>query len=55
MRNTMIFLIFFLGMALLSMRWLAPKRPPGGVAALPLPPLEAAQSQHFETATFALG
>ncbi|MFN8612128.1 MAG: hypothetical protein U0931_31575 [Vulcanimicrobiota bacterium] len=55
MRNTMVFWIFFLAAALLSMRWLAPRRPPGGVAALPLPPLETAQPQQFETATFALG
>lgn len=55
MRNTMIFLFFFLVVAILSMGWLAPRRPPGGPAARPLPLLEAAQSQHFETATFALG
>ncbi|MBS2039294.1 hypothetical protein JST97_30195 [bacterium] len=51
----MIFLVFFLAVAMLSMRWLAPKRPPGGLAALPLPPLEASQTRHFQTATFALG
>lgn len=55
MRNTMIFLFFFLAMAVFSLRWLAPRRPPGGLAALPLPPLESVQSRHFETATFALG
>lgn len=55
MRNTMIFLLFFLAVSWLSLRILAPNHPPGGAAALPLPPLEKAQTQAFESATFALG
>mgnify|MGYP003614068816 CR=1 FL=1 len=55
MRNTMAFLIFFLLAAVASLKLLAPNHPPGGVAALPIPPLERIQAQHFETATFALG
>ncbi len=55
MRNSMTFLIFFLAVCWLSWQTLTPNHPPGGVAALPLPPLEKAQTQDFETATFALG
>lgn len=55
MRNALTFLFFFLAMGWLSLKLLAPNHPPGGAAALPLPPLEKAQATHFETATFALG
>ena len=51
----MIFLFFMLAASWLSLRLLRPNHPPGGVAALPLPPVEKSRPAHFETATFALG
>ena len=55
MRYTMVFLFFVLAASWLSLRLLRPNHPPGGVAALPLPPLEKSGQTPFETATFALG
>lgn len=55
MRYTLIVLFFMLAASWLSMRLIRPNHPPGGAAALPLPPLEKVRTGTLETATFALG
>lgn len=54
MRKFIFFIAFFATFAIGGLN-LFHNHPPGGVAARPLPPLEAQQPAQFETATFALG
>lgn len=55
MRRYAFFIAFLFTFALGGLNLFHHPHPPGGLAARPLPPLEARQSAHFETATFALG